>query len=110
MRVVKKNLLMPLFLKVGHPSNFLYQGTLSMHIRRLASNVAVKLGNAYLHCQNRQPATCFQLKETMASLMIPVLPVKWKALKDLLRGIVKISTYAIKLKIKKKNGSQSVYD
>ena len=79
---------MPLFLRVGHSSNFLYQGTLSMRIRRLASNVAGKLVNTYLHYQNRQPATRFQLKATVASLVIPVLPVKWKALKDLLRGIV----------------------
>ena len=51
----------------------------AFHLRRLAGNVAGKLGNAYLRYQNRQPATCFPLGATVAMLAIPVLPVKWKA-------------------------------
>ena len=56
----------------------------AFHLRRLAGNVAGKLGNAYLRYQNRQPATCFPLAATVAMLAIPVLPVKWKAPLDLL--------------------------
>ena len=50
-----------------------------VHVRCLASNIADKLGNAYLRYQYRQPATCFPWTETVAMLAIPVLPVKWKA-------------------------------
>ena len=46
----------------------------AFHLRRLAGNVAGKLGNAYLRYQNRQPATCFPLTATPAMLAIPVLP------------------------------------
>ena len=48
----------------------------AFHLRRLACNVAGKLGNAYLRYQNRQPATCFPLTATVAMQAIPVLPVK----------------------------------
>ena len=51
----------------------------AFHLRRLASDVAGKLGNAYLRYQIRQPATRFPLTATVAILAIPILPVKWKA-------------------------------
>ena len=59
--------------------SMLYDTKGAFHLRRLAGNVAGKLGNAYLRYQNRQPATCFPLTATVAMLAIPVLPVKWKA-------------------------------
>ena len=51
----------------------------AFHLRRLAGNVAGKLGNAYLRYQNRQPSTCFPLAATVAMLAVPVLQLKWKA-------------------------------
>ena len=48
-------------------------GRLAFHLRRLAGNVAGKLGYAYLRYQNRQPTTRFTLTATVAML------VKWKA-------------------------------
>ena len=58
-----------------------YKG--AFHLRRVAGNIAGKLVNAYLSYQNGQPATCFLITATMAMLAILVLPVKWKAPKDL---------------------------
>ena len=51
----------------------------TFHLPRLSGNFAVKLGNAYLRYQNRQPAIHFPLMTTLAILAIPVLPIKWKA-------------------------------
>ena len=51
----------------------------AFHLRSLAGNIAGKLGNAFLRYQIRQPATRFPLTPTLAMLVIPVLPVKWKA-------------------------------
>ena len=57
--------------------NFRVLEVLSVYVRRLASNIAGKLGNAYLRNQYRQPATCFPLTATLAMLAIAVLPVKY---------------------------------
>ena len=54
----------------------------AFHLRRLAANIASKLGNAYLRYQNRQPATRFPLTATLAMLAILVLPVRRKVLFD----------------------------
>ena len=48
----------------------------AFHLRRLAGNIAGKLGSAYLRYWNRQLATCFPLTATVAMLAIPVLLIK----------------------------------